>query len=203
MKSDSEKEELARQIRTVPDDELGRYRLLDEELWKQEIDYRWPGRTIDAGKKALPPPTPAKSAPPDPSIAKARKELVKLLKKGSHTQEELQRALDLLVEAGEFPGLPLAVEQAISEFVSEKRGKQIAAIEQRLFALESGLEATREAVATKLSYQGVFRSGKTYRQNDVCTHRGSSWICKAETVSRPGEDPASWTLMVKQGRSEE
>jgi integrin beta 3 len=47
--------------------------------------------------------------------------------------------------------------------------------------------------------RGVWKSQK-YEPGDAVTWRGSLWICKAETESKPNDVAEHWRLAVKRGR---
>lgn len=49
-------------------------------------------------------------------------------------------------------------------------------------------------------YLGVFENGKKYEVGDTVTWGGSMWHCKKDTLAKPGEDNADWTLAAKRGR---
>jgi hypothetical protein len=50
-----------------------------------------------------------------------------------------------------------------------------------------------------LRYCGVWRSDQRYVADDVTTHDGSMWHCRAPTREKPGHGD-SWTLCVKRGK---
>lgn len=60
--------------------------------------------------------------------------------------------------------------------------------------------AALEARERGLSYRGVHAPGQVYRVNDVVTHAGSMWACRADTSDVPGEGSKAWQLAVKRGR---
>jgi hypothetical protein len=43
---------LAQKMRSVPDEELGHYRMLCPELWREELGRRYPGTTVEDERKA-------------------------------------------------------------------------------------------------------------------------------------------------------
>jgi hypothetical protein len=72
------------------------------------------------------------------------------------------------------------------------------AIERAIAPLEARI-AELEARPT-LKYCGVWQSGTKYEAGACCTHQGSLWVCKAATITRPGDALSQWTLAVKRGR---
>lgn len=67
---------------------------------------------------------------------------------------------------------------------------------------EKAFDLIEQAVVDRLSYEGVYQSGRTYSKGSVVTWGGSCWHCNKETDTKPGdsEDRETWTLMVKRGR---
>lgn len=64
------------------------------------------------------------------------------------------------------------------------------ALADRIAALEARPE---------LSYEGTHAAGKAYRRNHAVTHRGSLWICRAETTTADPGSSADWQLACKRG----
>lgn len=62
---------------------------------------------------------------------------------------------------------------------------------KRIEALEIRLENFRDREA--------WREGEAYYEMNLCTHDGSTWLCKRATTSKPGTDD-SWRLIAKRGR---
>ncbi|OBQ68917.1 hypothetical protein EFV37_29205 [Mesorhizobium loti] len=49
-------------------------------------------------------------------------------------------------------------------------------------------------------YRGVFRSGESYKEGDVCTWGGNIYHCHTDTTDKPDGEQRCWTLAVKKGR---
>jgi integrin beta 3 len=48
-------------------------------------------------------------------------------------------------------------------------------------------------------HQGVWRDATPYEEDDEVTEKGSVWLAKRDTTSRPGEGATDWQLIVKRG----
>jgi integrin beta 3 len=48
-------------------------------------------------------------------------------------------------------------------------------------------------------HKGVWSDAAPYDEDDVVTEKGSLWIAKRATTSRPGEGASDWQLVVKRG----
>jgi len=71
------------------------------------------------------------------------------------------------------------------------------AVGSRLNDLEDAVEKRLEMLEdAQLKYQGTFDKSQQYNPNDLCTHRGGLWICKAATRSAPGTS-SDWQLTAK------
>jgi hypothetical protein len=57
-----------------------------------------------------------------------------------------------------------------------------------------------ELVLPAMLYRGVYEAGRIYTPGDTVTFGGSSWVCNAQTGTKPGEGEKAWTLAVKRGR---
>lgn len=75
----------------------------------------------------------------------------------------------------------------------------IADLEARVAHLTAALVDTRKKAAGMV-YRGIWRDGTKAAPGDTFTHGGSIWHCDAPTETRPGDDPAAWTLACKRGR---
>jgi hypothetical protein len=82
------------------------------------------------------------------------------------------------------------VAEAVKSYVDRAVNARCAALETKLALLEQ----------RSLSYQGVWRDGKTYGAGNFVTHSGALWhsniFCNKQ---RPGDGDAAWTLAVKSG----
>jgi hypothetical protein len=67
---------------------------------------------------------------------------------------------------------------------------EIAGLQQRVVELEQ---------RPTLKYLGVWKEGQAYWPGNAVTDRGSVFICKANTLDRPGGSDA-WQLAVQRGR---
>lgn len=68
---------------------------------------------------------------------------------------------------------------------------------ERIQMLERDLKKAKSA--SSLSYKGVWKQGEETNPGEFVTSGGSVWHCNKKTLSRPGDDPSSFTLAVKRG----
>jgi hypothetical protein len=68
---------------------------------------------------------------------------------------------------------------------------QVTPLRKRIDALEEKLE--------HFEFCGTWRSGVTFRKSNFVVHDGSLFICKCDTVMKPGTDE-TWQLVAKRGR---
>ena len=55
----------------------------------------------------------------------------------------------------------------------------------------------QKALDKRIVWRGVWRSGCSYAENDICQDKGGLWVCAAPTSeARPGAGPG-WRLMFK------
>ena len=62
-----------------------------------------------------------------------------------------------------------------------------------------GTKVEKSLRSPAVIYRGIWQEG-AYTQGDAVTRDGSTWIAKADTESRPGDDGSAWQLAVKRGR---
>ena len=79
------------------------------------------------------------------------------------------------------------------EHLSKEVADFILDLREAVRDLEAKFEMLEDA---QLKYQGVFTKDQQYNHNDLCTHRGGLWICKAATRSAPGTS-SDWQLTHK------
>jgi hypothetical protein len=75
-----------------------------------------------------------------------------------------------------------------------------ALVEERLRPIEDKL-AELDARPTGLSYDGVWRPGKSYARNTGVSHKGSTWVAVRDFPdNEPGVVSSGWQLCAKRGR---
>lgn len=73
---------------------------------------------------------------------------------------------------------------------NHERQARIEGLEKRLAEFES---------RPLPKWAGTFAEGKSYRESELCTHKGSLWLAMQNTATTPGEAGGAWRLIVKRG----
>jgi len=160
-------------------------------------------------------PAPAPAAAPRPALsataAAARKKLLDL---GRSTHDEFDKNPDFIVDEEttsemvralqdcEYSDLhTLQVRFSIHSLATQTRAARFEELKKRVSALESQVQATRDALTdNRLCYRGVWQPGQTFQKGDCITDRGSVWYsCVDGNSTRPGAEGQQWILMVKRG----
>lgn len=69
----------------------------------------------------------------------------------------------------------------------------------RIEKLEAELRKERKAKV--LPYRGAWKHGEQYEAGEFVSYQGSVWHVEKRNRSRPGDDPAAYTLAVKRGQA--
>ena len=141
---------------------------------------------------------------PDPKIVEARRELRALFEQTRDrpaTPEELEKMVELWCDGELGIDSRLYIHLRGHESRDPKTQARLDSVEKRLGALESGLEATKDALASRgIQYRGIYDATLVYRQGDVVTDHGSAWVSLVDVnKTRPSDAGAKWQLMVKRG----
>ena len=64
-------------------------------------------------------------------------------------------------------------------------------------AIEPLLERIAELETKSLTYAGIWDQTKAYGVNTLVTDKGAMWLCRKNTVRRPGSNFEDWKLVVK------
>jgi hypothetical protein len=82
--------------------------------------------------------------------------------------------------------------EALAHLLTEVLKEDIAPLAERVSAIEARPE---------LKHVGTWREGKTFREGNLVTDKGALWLCRKNTLKRPGTAPTNWLLICKAGNA--
>ncbi|MGE4254820.1 MAG: hypothetical protein AB7E84_06355 [Xanthobacteraceae bacterium] len=90
--------------------------------------------------------------------------------------------------------------QELRAIAETNNGKMVSAI---MRAVAPHIKELRDKIAALEArpvpkFVGPFRQGQAYRELSFCVHAGSLWVCKSDTVLKPGQS-SDWQLVAKRG----